>query len=166
MQLKGELQEKSQSKTILFLDNIRSTHNVGSLFRIADTLGITHIILTGVTPAPIDRFGRARSDIAKTALGAEKTIFWEYMQDAKTKIDALSTTHSIVALEQDARAIDYKKFKMNEPTVFVVGNEVDGVAKNILDCAHTIIEIPMRGAKESLNVSVAAAVALFRILDC
>lgn len=160
-----ELKNVDRNSHILFLDNIRSAHNVGSLFRIADTLGITQIILAGVTPAPIDRFGRARNDIAKTALGAEKSISWEYGKDAKTKIDELSATHTIVALEQDTRAIDYKKFTMSGPIVFVVGNEVYGVAKNILDTADTIIEIPMLGAKESLNVSVAAAVALFRILD-
>jgi tRNA G18 (ribose-2'-O)-methylase SpoU len=152
-------------EAILFLENIRSTHNVGSLFRTADTLGIKKIILAGVTPDPIDRFGRARSDIAKTALGAEKTISWEHADDAIETLTKLKQTHALVALEQDPRSIDYKTFVPEKPTVFILGNEVDGVSAAILDLCDTILEIPLLGQKESLNVSVAGAVALFRILD-
>ena len=83
--------KSSPSDTILFLENIRSTHNVGSLFRIADTVGITRMVLGGITPTPIDRFGRARSDIAKTALGAEVSIPWEHTNDPRATLLALWT---------------------------------------------------------------------------
>jgi tRNA G18 (ribose-2'-O)-methylase SpoU len=154
----------STQPPILFLDNIRSAHNVGSLFRTADTLGITKIFLCGVTPDPIDRFGRARRDIAKTSLGAEQTISWEHTNMPIETLLKLKQTHTLIALEQDSRSIDYKSATFEKPSVFIVGNEVDGVSKEILAIADTIIEIPLVGKKESLNVAVAAAVALFRIL--
>lgn len=158
--------KSSKRDTILFLENIRSTHNVGSLFRIADTVGITRMILAGITPTPLDRFGRARKDIAKTALGAELSLSWEHTDDplaTLTKLHAVG--YKIVALEQDDRAIEYKKYNPSAKSVLVVGNEITGVSKEVLDLATTIIEIPLRGKKESLNVSIAAAVALFRILN-
>ena len=157
---------KTQTSHILVLDNIRSAHNVGSLFRTADTLGISDIVLCGITPTPIDRFGKINKEIAKTALGAEKTIVW------KKEISTISFLRKlkkkdmqIVLIEQSEKSIDYKKIHIQSPTVCVVGNEVDGISKKVLALADLIAEIPLRGKKESLNVSVAGAVALFRMLD-
>jgi len=156
---------KKQEVAVL-LHNIRSTHNVGSIFRTADALGVTKIYISGITPTPIDRFNRPRKDIAKVALGAEKTISWEYVKEPKSLIRKLKKQKfQIVGLEQAKNSIDYKKVKMKYPVLFIVGNEVEGIDKKILRLSHIVVEIPMVGKKESLNVSVAFGVALFRIFD-
>lgn len=155
-------------EVIVILDNIRSTHNVGSIFRTADALGISQIILGGTTPTPVDRFGRERKDISKVALGAEKSIKWNYTNNVLTEIKKLKkNNYKIIAIEQNKNSLDYKKIKLkrNLKLVFVLGAEVDGVSKAILKSADLIAEIPMRGKKESLNVSVSFGVALFRILN-
>ena len=151
---------------VLVLHDIRSAQNVGSLFRSSDALGVSKIYLSNITPCPVDRFGRDRSDIAKTALGAEKNIPWEQYQDIFELIkDLKSQGFSIVGIEQAEGSVDYKSFQKSEKIVFVLGNEVEGLSKEILKHMDTIIEIPMRGQIESLNVSVAGPVAMFRILD-
>jgi tRNA G18 (ribose-2'-O)-methylase SpoU len=156
----------NQKKLILILDNIRSTHNVGSIFRIADCAGVSKIYLVGVTPDPIDRFGRARKDVAKVALGAEQTISWEHVSDIKKLIVKLKKDgYEIVALEQDENSIDYKKYKTKFPFALILGEEVNGIKKETLKLCDKIIEIKMAGEKESLNFSVATGVALFRILN-
>ncbi len=153
-------------EAILILHDIRSAHNVGSLFRTADAVGISYIYMSSTTPAPIDRFGRYRSDIAKTALGAEKTIPWEHYTDLLVLIEELQMKgYRCVAIEQSPRAVDYKSVVDTGKTAFIVGNEVEGLSDEILKQATLVAEIPMKGEKESLNVSVAAGVALFRILN-
>ncbi|MCU0660144.1 MAG: TrmH family RNA methyltransferase [Candidatus Pacebacteria bacterium] len=150
---------------VLILHDIRSAHNVGAIFRTADAVGITKIYLTGITPLPIDRFGKARKDITKAALGAENTIPWE----SKKMIQPLITTLQkegffVAAIEQSDRSIDYKKYKPSTNVAFVLGNEVSGIAERILSRCDSVLEIPMRGKKESLNVSVAAGIVLYQTL--
>lgn len=153
-------------ETRLLLDNIRSTHNVGSIFRTAETLGISRIYCVGTTPAPIDRFGRKRKDIAKVSLGAEDSVDWEHIGNGSTLVKNLKKEgFNIIALEQDAKSIDYKKIHAKGKMLVILGNEVGGVSKKLLKLSDTIIEIPLKGKKESLNVSVATGVALFRLLD-
>ncbi len=152
----------------LLLDNIRSTHNVGSIFRTAETLGISRIYCGGTTPAPIDRFGRKRTDIAKVSLGGEELVPWEQVGAAEMKaliVVLKKEGFQIISIEQDAKSVDYKKVKVADKSVIIVGNEVGGVARELLDLSDVIAEIPLRGKKESLNVSVATGVALFRLLD-
>ena len=151
---------------IVIIHNIRSTYNVGSMFRTADTAGVSKIYLTGYTPSPVDRFGRYRRDISKTALGAEKSVPWEhYKEIGKTIKNIKKEGFYIIALEQVSQAIDYKKIKPKQKTALVVGNEVRGLSKVGLDKCDVVVEIPMHGQKESLNVSVALGIALFRILN-
>ena len=160
-----KLKGKSQS-CVLILHNVRSVHNVGAIFRTADAAGVVKIYLTGYTPAPLDRFGRARADLHKSALGAELTVPWEQREDVEQLIQDLRfTIHEIeiIGLEQDKRAIDYKSYRPRKDFALIVGNEVGGIPKEILDLCDKIIEISMRGKKESLNVSVALGVALFQI---
>lgn len=148
----------------LILHNIRSIHNVGSIFRTADACGVDKIFLTGYTPIPVDRFGRDVKALSKVSLGAEKTVPWEKFSNIKKLIEKLQKEGvSIVALEQDDRSVNYKKFKPKFPLALIVGNEVRGISKDILSLCDSIIEIPMRGEKESLNVSVATGIALFSI---
>ncbi len=157
---------KENNEIIVVLDNIRSTHNVGSIFRTGDALGVDKIILCGTTPAPTDRFGRERKDIAKVALGAEKSIKWQYEKNILDIIKKLKKDRfQIIAIEQAKNSVDYKKVKVKNKTVFIMGEEVKGIPPIVLKLVDTIAEIPMRGQKESLNVSVAFGVALFRILN-
>ena len=149
----------------VLLHNIRSTHNVGSMFRTSDSAGVTKIYLSGYTPTPVDKFGKSRKDIAKVALGAEKTIPWEYAKSPQKIIKELKKKkYQAIAFEQSANSVDYKNVKVTQPVLFVVGNEVGGIEPKILSLADIIAEIPMKGSKESLNVSVAFGIALFRIL--
>ena len=153
---------------IVVLDNIRSTFNVGSIFRTSDALGVNKIILCGTTPAPKDRFGREREDIAKVALGAEKTIAWEYVAETIKAVKKLKQDgYRIIMIEQSEKSVDYKKIKIkkNELVAFVMGTEVEGLSPTLLKLADNVAEIPMKGNKESLNVSVAFGVAMFRILN-
>lgn len=150
----------------LILHELRSNHNVGSIFRTADAAGVEKIYLTGYTPAPTDKFGRVNNEIAKTALGAEKTVAWEYAEDIFGLINTLKETdQQIWALEQSANSVDYKAVKITKPTAIVVGNEVSGIDQAILKLCDTVIEIPMRGSKESLNVAVATGILLFKLLE-
>ncbi len=158
--------KQSKKEISVLLHNIRSNHNVGSIFRTADALGVTKIYLSGYTPTPMDKFGRNRKDIAKVALGAEKSLDWEYLEDPEKTIKNLKKSGvMVVGVEQAKNSIDYKKVKINYPALFIMGNEVDGIEKKILKLCDIVAEIPMRGDKESLNVSVAFGVALFRILN-
>ncbi len=150
---------------ILILHNIRSNHNVGSLFRIADCVGISKIILSGYTPTPIDLFGRVVKEIAKTALGAEKSVAWEKVSTLKNIVQRLKKeAYEVVAIEQDKKSLDYKKYKVKNPTAFVLGNEVEGLSLKEKSLCDVCVEIPMKGEKESLNVSIAGGVVLFRVL--
>jgi tRNA G18 (ribose-2'-O)-methylase SpoU len=157
---------KKKKEISVLLHNIRSVHNVGSIFRTCDALGVGTIYISGYTPRPLDRFGRARSDVAKVALGAEKNVKWKQIKNPKKFLGELKEKGTkIIALEQAENSVDYKKVKITHDTIFIVGNEVTGVPKNILSLADTVAEIPMAGKKESLNVSVAFGVAMFRILN-
>lgn len=157
---------KKNNEAVVVLHNIRSVYNVGSVFRTADAVGVSKIYLTGYTPIPIDRFGRERKDIAKSALGAQNSVEWEYVKNISSVFKKLKKEQfEIVAVEQAETSIDYKKFKPKEKVAFLFGNEVRGVSKSLLEKCDNIIEIPMRGEKESLNVSVSAGVVLFRVLD-
>jgi tRNA G18 (ribose-2'-O)-methylase SpoU len=148
----------------VLLENIRSSENVGSIFRTADAGGVSRIYLAGYTPTPVDRFGRPNTKITTRALGAEKTIPWESTKTATSIVRKLKKSGvTIIALEQSTEAVDYKKIKLTGDTLFILGNEVTGVEKKTLSLADTIAEIPMHGKKESLNVSVSFGIALFRI---
>jgi len=155
-------------QNILILHNIRSVENVGAIFRTADAVGIVKIYLTGYTPTPLDRFGRKRGDLAKSALGAEEFVPWEQKKSIFPLLIKLKEeSFKIIAIEQDKKSIDYKTLRLRsgQAHAFIVGAEVTGIPKNILEKCDIIAEIPMRGKKESLNVSVATGVALFRILN-
>ncbi|MEX2052405.1 MAG: TrmH family RNA methyltransferase [Candidatus Paceibacterota bacterium] len=151
-------------KNILILSDIRSVENVGAMFRTADAAGINKIYLVGYTPAPLDRFGRKRRDMAKSALGAEDFVPWEQKKLILPLITKLKKDgFQIIAIEQDKRSIDYKKVSLKPKNAFIVGTEVTGIPKNVLKKCDVIAEIPMRGKKESLNVSVALGIAVFQI---
>lgn len=148
-------------KIYIVLDNVRSIHNVGSIFRTADCAGVSKIYLCGVTPSPIDRFGRKRPAFHKVALGAEDNVPCEYYKKTEQAIAVLKREGiKVVAVEQADNTMSFKDYVVSENTAFVFGAEVDGVSVDVLKKCDEIIEIPIRGKKESLNVSVAVGVIL------
>ena len=139
-------------------DNIRSLENVGSIFRTADALGVKKVFLCGISGKP------PNEKISKTALGAEKTIPFEYHKQTWRLIEKLKKEKVfVVALEQDKKAILYTKFKPKFPLALIIGNEVNGISNKTLEKADKIIYLPMKGKKESLNVSVPFGVAGYEI---
>jgi len=111
---------KKRPEVVLVLNDLRSAHNVGSIFRTSDAAGVSKLYLVGYTPAPVDKFGRANKEIAKTALGAEKSISWEKVEDFFSLIKKLKKENfTIVALEQDSKSLDYKKFKSPEKIAYI-----------------------------------------------
>ena len=147
-------------KIELFLFDVRSAHNVGSLFRSADCFGVEKIYLSHTTPGPLDRFGRARTDIAKVALGAESTIPFEHIEAEELVNQKKKEGFAIVCLEQHTDAVAIQKYTPSKDLLLVVGNEVSGISDPLLTLADSIIYIPQYGSKESLNVSVAGGIAL------
>jgi 23S rRNA (guanosine2251-2'-O)-methyltransferase len=152
------------SEIILVLQNIRSAYNVGAMLRTADGVGVSKVYLCGYTPAPIDRFGRKRSDVAKAALGAEETVLWERVADIAELLQKLQKEGvQLVALEQDRQSVLYNTVPGVEKVALIVGEEVHGLSRDVLDVCDVIAEIPMFGAKESLNVSVATGIMLYQL---
>lgn len=164
------------------IHNIRSVHNVGSIFRTADAAGVFKIYLCGITPAPYDRLENLRKDFAKVALGAEKYVSWESAKSTARTVNTLKKDGwKIFAVEQSKNSVPYFKSKVGgqkSKIALVLGDEVRGLPPSILKLADKILEIPMRGAmvrdarhpknagkgKESLNVAVAFGIIAFRML--
>ncbi len=144
------------------LHNVRSVHNVGSIFRTADAAGARKIYLCGVTPAPFDRLKNIRPDFAKVALGAHEYVPWESARSTAAVIKKLKREgYRIFAIEQSPRAIPYFELPEHGKFCLVLGAEVKGLPPSVLALADKILEIPMRGKKESLNVAVAFGVVAF-----
>ncbi len=157
--------KRKDTEFALVLGDIRSAYNVGAMFRTADAAGVSAIFLTGFSPTPKDRFGRARRDIAKAALGAERTVPWNYIPRQKACLASLKKAgFFLVALEQHERAVSYRRLRVRKKMALIVGNETRGLPEDVIALCDAVIAIPMRGAKESLNVSVAAGIALFQLL--
>jgi tRNA G18 (ribose-2'-O)-methylase SpoU len=144
-------------KIRVILHNIRSAYNVGSIFRTADAVGIEKIYLTGYTPNPAKD-----KKIEKTALGAEKYVSWQSYKNLNYLLNKLKKEgFKIVALEQSEKSIPYYKFKPQFDLVLILGNEVRGLNKKILEKCDYVLEIPMFGKKESLNVAVAFGIVAY-----
>ena len=148
----------NKKKFYLILPNIRSCHNVGAMFRTADAFGVDKIFLVGYTPAP------PKPQIDKVSLGAEKWMSFEIKKDLKKLIKKLKKDgFEVVALEKSEDSIDIKDFKGNKDVALIVGNEVEGVTKDILELCDKVVHIPMLGKKESLNVSIAGGIAMYQL---
>jgi 23S rRNA (guanosine2251-2'-O)-methyltransferase len=145
---------------IIALNNVRSLHNVGAIFRSADAVNAERIILGGLTPVP------PRHEIEKTALGATKTVAWEYCKDLRPKLLELKKKgYSIYALEQSTHSQDIFLTALNHPAVLVVGHEREGVENTVLNLCDAHLHIPMLGkSAHSLNVSTATTVALYQFI--
>ncbi len=149
---------------VVILDNIRSTHNVGSVFRTSDGAGVSKIYLGGYTPAPKDRFGRLVPEIVKTSLGAYIFVSWEQLlsgSEAMLAAQLKDEGFTIVAVEQGEGSVDLYDFVVPQKVAYIFGNEVEGVSEIWKGLADVLLELPMRGQKESLNVSVCAGIVLY-----
>jgi tRNA G18 (ribose-2'-O)-methylase SpoU len=155
---------------IVIAHNIRSTHNVGSIFRTAEGFGVTKLILSGYTPAP--HFSgdtrlphisdKLAAQIHKTALGAEKLVSFE-IQEFPNFTQLTQAGYHVVGLDQDPRSISLSSFDAPEKIALIIGEEVEGIAEALRSQCETILEIPMSGKKESFNVSVATGIALYAL---
>ena len=145
----------------IILHNIRSAYNVGAIFRTADATNVKKIYLTGYTPTPIDRFGRTQQEINKTSLGASETVPWE-QNTFEGAVEFLKTEKiKVVAVEQNKESVPISKFSHQGEVAYVFGNEVTGIEEGQLSQVDDIVELPMLGTKESLNVSVTAGVVMY-----
>ena len=150
---------KSQKKDpiVVLLDNVRSLHNVGSVFRTCDAMAVEKLYLGGITAKPPHR------EIQKTAIGATESVKWEHIDHTESVVlKYKSLGYRIIAVEQTVNSMSLTKYKWNdEKTMIIFGNEVDGVQQNIIDMADLSIEIPQWGTKHSFNISVSAGIILW-----
>lgn len=156
----------SHQDIVLILHNVRSAANVGSMFRTADGAGVREIWLTGYTPSPAGLnqkyLTKAEKSLAKTALGAEYSVVWRRRASLGSVIARLRASGClIVGLEQDEKSVSLEMIPKDRPVALIVGNEVRGIDRRILGQCDAIGELPMRGKKNSLNVSVACGIALY-----
>jgi len=153
---------RNKVKIAVVCHSIRSAYNIGSIFRTADGAGVAKVYLTGYTPAP------PHSGIAKTALGAERFVSWEKVKNINSVLEKLKKEKfKIVAVEQSKKSknlFSFRKDRKEGNLCLILGNEVRGLSKAILEKCDEIIEIPMLGRKESLNVSVAFGIAVYFIV--
>lgn len=155
---------------IVIAHNIRSTHNVGAIFRTSEGFGVAKIILSGYTPYPtlpadtrLPHLSRKLTDqIHKTALGAEAIVPFEY-QETPDITTLRAEGYRIVGLEQDKRSVILSDYKTPEKVALLLGEEVEGITLDMRDLCDDLIEIPMVGKKESFNVSVATGIALYAL---
>lgn len=142
----------------VLLDDVRSLHNVGAVFRTADGAAVEQLYLCGISGTP------PRDEIRKTSLGAEESVPWSYHQDPVSLVHDLKRQgRQIVVLEQTTAGVDYRRAFYRFPLVLIVGHEYQGVAEELVALADLAIELPMHGVKHSLNVSVAFGVAIYEI---
>lgn len=155
---------------VLIAHNIRSTHNVGSLLRTAEGLGVEKMFLTGYTPyPPMENDSRLPhlaaklgKQISKTALGAESFLPWQYSPDIFEILEQLKNQgYTLAAIEQAPGSVELQAYQPPAKIAIIVGREVEGIEQEVLDKADTVLEIPMFGRKESFNVVQAAAMALY-----
>ena len=154
-----QIKEGPRNPVFLILDNIRSMYNVGAIFRTADAAKVEKIFLCGITATP------PRKEIEKTALKTIEYVPWEYREDSKKLVLELKDRGvQVVALEQTNTSANYKEFDFQKPFAIILGHEVDGVSNDLLNLCDAVVEIPMHGIANSLNVSTACGIILFHII--
>lgn len=157
---KKEAKELDRYPISVFLENIRSLYNVGSIFRTADACLFDKVYLTGYTGSP------PRKEISKTALGAEEIVFWKQYKNPVYLAKKLKKEGvQLVALETGDDSLNYQDFRPKFPMCLMLGNEIEGLSDNLLELADIKISLPMRGRKNSLNVSVAFGIAAYSLAD-
>jgi tRNA G18 (ribose-2'-O)-methylase SpoU len=156
-----DLQKIKKNPIYIILDNVLDTYNIGSIFRLADAVAAKKVFLCGQTETP------PNPRIKKASVDTWQWVEWEYAPDAATELAKLKIKNEklkIYAVEQSSKSIPYNKADYQFPLAVVVGNETDGVSKEVLEMADEIVEIPMFGVNKSLNVMVSCAVVLFEAI--
>lgn len=156
----SEEEYKLADKTplVVVLDNVRSMHNVGSIFRTSDCFRVAHIHLCGLSPLP------GHPEIEKTALGATQSVPWTHHETTLECIDELRKSgYSIASLEQAERSTDLRAYEAQGPTALILGHEVKGVDQEVVNASDSVIEIKQFGTKHSLNVSISAGLAIYEL---
>jgi tRNA G18 (ribose-2'-O)-methylase SpoU len=155
-----ELKQRDRTPVYALIEDIRSMHNVGSIFRTSDGMGLSKLFLCGYTAKP------PRMEIDKTALGATESVPWEYIKNPIDLINRLKKEGvRVVAVEHTDKSVDYADMEYIFPVCFVFGNEVEGVSEDIISRADQVIELPMMGIKHSLNVSVAYGIVMYSAMS-
>ncbi|MBN1560093.1 RNA methyltransferase [candidate division KSB1 bacterium] len=156
----AELHDRPRHPFVVLLDNIRSLHNVGALFRTADAVHLEHLYLCGITGRP------PRDEIRKISLGAEESVPWTFVKDAHEVTEKLRRQrYQIVALEQTDESVDYRLAPYRFPLCLIIGNEYLGIQDELVLSSDMAVEIPMHGIKQSLNVSVAFGIMAYELLN-
>jgi tRNA G18 (ribose-2'-O)-methylase SpoU len=156
----SEIAKSSPFPVTVLLDNIRSLHNIGSIFRTSDGALIEKLYLCGITGTP------PRNEIRKTSLGAEESVSWVYFENAVDAITELKgKNYQIIALEQTTQSIDYRRAIYQYPLCLIVGHEYNGIQEDLVKMSDMAVEIPMYGIKHSLNVSVAFGIVIYEIIQ-
>ena len=153
-----EFKEEKKTPLVVVLDNVRSLHNVGSVFRTADAFLVEAVYLCGITSTP------PHAEIHKTALGAENTVEWKHYEDTHVAVDELkSQGYTVFAIEQAEGSTKLPDLKLDrdEKYAVIMGNEVKGVQQTVVDACDGCIEIPQFGTKHSLNVSVTSGIIIW-----
>ena len=157
-----EFKAAEKTPIILILDDIRSLHNIGSVFRTCDAFLIEKIYLCGITATPPNK------EIHKTALGATDTVDWTYEEDVLYVIDSLKAENTrVYAIEQTENSIMLNQFEpiKNQKIALIFGNEVKGVSQKAIDLSEGVIEIPQLGSKHSLNIAVSAGIVVWDLFQ-
>ncbi|MDI9605645.1 MAG: RNA methyltransferase [Bacteroidota bacterium] len=153
-----EFQSAEKIPLVVVLDNVRSQHNIGSIFRTSDAFRVEEILLCGITSTP------PNAEIHKTALGAEDAVKWRYYKETLTAVEALKKEgYRIFSIEQAANSIPLETFQPEPGQKYgvIFGHEVHGVQQEVVNASHGCIEIPQHGTKHSLNVSVTAGIVIW-----
>ena len=152
-----DFKSKKKEHTVVLLDNVRSLHNVGSIFRTCDAMAVEKLYLGGITAKPPHR------EIQKTAIGATESVEWEHVENVESVVAKYKDLgYKIIAVEQTIHSKNLEKYQWNhEKTLIIFGNEVNGVQQNIIDTADLSIEIPQWGTKHSFNISVSVGIILW-----
>ena len=153
-----EFKAKKKIPLVVVLDNIRSQHNVGAVFRTSDAFLVEKIYLCGITATPPNR------EIHKAALGATESVEWAYFEKTADAVNSLKNRGFLIfALEQARNSISFLEFAPTTPMALILGNEVDGISDDVMPLVDGVLEIPQFGTKHSLNVSVSAGIAIWEI---
>lgn len=155
-----EFKAAEKIKVVILLDNIRSMHNVGSVFRTSDAFAVEKIILCGITARPPHR------DIEKSALGATSSVLWEYEENTIDAVQKLKENgYQIISIEQteNSQSLEQFEFSYHQAYAIIFGNEVDGVQQEVINQSNYCVEIPQFGTKHSFNVSVTAGIVMWQV---